>query len=114
MLAAAAVPLWRFLTPRRPPGRRVVRVARADIPPEGALVFREARVALVRRGEGLLALDLSCTHLGCTVNVTPREMVCPCHGSVFGLDGEVLRGPAPRRLARLTIHEESGNVEVLA
>jgi len=40
-----------------------------------------------------------CTHLGCTVG-RPQDSTfrCPCHGSVFDEDGEVLGGPAPRPL----------------
>ncbi len=113
ILAAAAVPLWRFLTPRRAPARRVLRVRRAELPLEGALVFREARVAVLRRDGVVFALDLACTHLGCTVNVTPGELVCPCHGSAFALDGSPLRGPATKALARREVREAADHLEVL-
>lgn len=113
MVAAAAVPLWRYLTPRRAPPRRVLRVARAELPPEGAVVFREARVAVLRRDGVVFALDLACTHLGCTVNVTSTQLVCPCHGSTFALDGTALTGPATLPLARLDVREGPDHLEVL-
>ena len=113
ILGAAAVPLWRHLTPTRAPARRVLRVARADLPAEGALVFREDRVAVMRRDGAVFALDLACTHLGCTVTVTPRELVCPCHGSTFALDGAALRGPATRPLGRLEVRDDGEHLEVL-
>jgi len=113
ILGAAAVPLWRYLTPSRAPARRVLRMARAEVPAEGALVFREARVAVMRREGAFFALDLACTHLGCTVNVTPHELVCPCHGSTFAIDGAALRGPATRPLARLELREDGEHLEVL-
>lgn len=42
------------------------------------------------------ALDARCTHLGCTVDYSAKngDVECPCHGSVFGLDGKVQVGPA--------------------
>lgn len=46
------------------------------------------------------ALSLRCTHLGCNVNLDrgAGELLCPCHGSRFALDGRVLAGPASKEL----------------
>ena len=115
LLAGSAGLLWRYLTPGTVRRRRVVvRVARADIPPQGALVYRAERVALLREGETLLALSLVCTHLGCAVNVATDGLSCPCHGSRFDRQGRVLQGPADRPLPRLELVENNGVVEVLA
>lgn len=35
-----------------------------------------------------------CTHAGCALKVSEGAAVCPCHGSRFGFDGSVQRGPA--------------------
>lgn len=67
----------------------------------------------MRREGVIFALDLACTHLGCTVNVTPTQLVCPCHGSTFALDGTALTGPANRPLARLEIRDADDHLEVL-
>jgi cytochrome b6-f complex iron-sulfur subunit len=49
---------------------------------------------------GFLALSRKCTHLGCTVPWSSKEMkfVCPCHASVYDIRGEVVSAPAPRPL----------------
>ncbi|MGW5924887.1 Rieske 2Fe-2S domain-containing protein [Streptomyces anulatus] len=42
-----------------------------------------------------------CTQPGCPVSFNEAETTweCPCHGSRFGIDGEVLHGPALRPLS---------------
>ena len=106
--------LWRYLTPRSLANRQaLVRVSRDDVPMQGALVYREARVAVMRSGNEVYALSLVCTHLGCTVNVTERGLSCPCHGSEFDRQGLVLKGPAVRSLQRLKLEERGGMIEVL-
>ena len=45
------------------------------------------------------AFSAVCTHTGCLINeVVDGTINCPCHGSKFSLDGEVLAGPAARPL----------------
>jgi menaquinol-cytochrome c reductase iron-sulfur subunit len=41
-----------------------------------------------------------CPHLGCHYDWHPekKEFICPCHGSIYSIDGKVLGGPAPRSL----------------
>lgn len=49
-------------------------------------------------------LAINCSHLGCSValNQDARTFDCPCHGSRFHLDGNVLHGPAAYPLSHLT------------
>lgn len=106
--------LWKFLVTKVTKKKPLLRVAKAEVPPGGALVFRKSRVAIVREGDDIYALSLVCTHLGCNVNVTPKEIICPCHGSIFGRSGEVVKGPADRPLEQLAVEERGEFIVVLS
>jgi menaquinol-cytochrome c reductase iron-sulfur subunit len=56
-----------------------------------------------------------CTHLGCGYRWEDAEarFQCPCHGSLFDIDGRVLGGPAPRPLDRLPSKVENGRLLVI-
>lgn len=51
------------------------------------------------------AVSAVCTHLGCIVNFNNAEKSwdCPCHGSRYGVDGNVLHGPAIKNLQKKDI-----------
>lgn len=104
--------LWRFLTPKATVSEALVRVPLSSVPENGAVVFRQQRIAVMREGASIAALSLVCTHLGCTVSVTPDGMVCPCHGSRFDRQGAVLTGPAQRPLPRLQTELDGDHVVV--
>ena len=71
----------------------------------GGLVSVDGRQLAVYRDEGGQTYELSsrCTHMGCTVdwNDSSKTWDCPCHGSRFGFDGSVVRGPAAEPLERV-------------
>jgi menaquinol-cytochrome c reductase iron-sulfur subunit len=50
----------------------------------------------------IIALAPQCTHLGCAYHWDDpkKQFLCPCHNSVFSIDGKVVSGPAPRPLDR--------------
>nr|WP_256700729.1 FAD-dependent oxidoreductase [Paenibacillus sp. P46E] len=72
---------------------------------QGAVVFHDGkRVGAYRDPEGHLHLvDRTCTHMGCETewNEGERSWDCPCHGSRYSFEGEVLEGPATLPLTRL-------------
>lgn len=57
---------------------------------------------VVKTQDKTIAFAPSCTHLGCAYHWDEenQSFLCPCHSSVFALDGTVVSGPAPRPLDR--------------
>jgi glycine/D-amino acid oxidase-like deaminating enzyme/nitrite reductase/ring-hydroxylating ferredoxin subunit len=76
---------------------------------EGRLVKYEGEtIALYKDAEGNLhAVDPICPHAKCAVdwNSAEKSWDCPCHGSRFSFNGEVLTGPARRGLDVVEISE---------
>ncbi|MGH9198200.1 MAG: universal stress protein, partial [Acidimicrobiia bacterium] len=69
----------------------------------GIVVVGGDRVALYKDEAGrVFSLSAKCTHLGCTVNWNSADKTwdCPCHGSRYNYDGEVVQGPAQRALPK--------------
>ena len=57
----------------------------------------------VKQPDGsVVAFGPQCTHLGCPYHwdEDKKDFLCPCHNSVFAIDGRVVSGPAPRPLDR--------------
>ena len=63
------------------------------------------RAWIIRKESGFYCFWARCTHLGCTPNWFDAEgrFKCPCHGSNFNKDGDVIAGPAPKPLWRCAI-----------
>lgn len=84
-----------------------ITVGPGSIPEPGGTPFRHqaGKFYIVRNDDGLQALYWKCVHLGCTVpwNAGENDFHCPCHGSIFSIDGARTGGPATRRLDRMPI-----------
>lgn len=73
--------------------------------PLGVTIDSMHRVWIIRNETGLYSMWARCTHLGCTPNWFPAEsrFRCPCHGSNFTINGDVIAGPAPKPLWRVEV-----------
>jgi cytochrome b6-f complex iron-sulfur subunit len=56
-----------------------------------------------------------CTHLGCTVEwkAAQNRFVCPCHGSQYDAQGQVVHGPARRNLPLITVIAKQDQVRLV-
>ena len=71
-------------------------------------------IVLIRKNAGSYrALGARCTHLGCRVRPGKHALICPCHGSVFDLEGKVIRGPAQEPLPGYALEVKETAVEIL-
>jgi cytochrome b6-f complex iron-sulfur subunit len=78
----------------------------SDYPPGTVKEFTEHKVRVTATEQGVQALSLICTHLGCIVGANEEGgFDCPCHGSHFNGQGRVIGGPAPSPLAWLAISQ---------
>jgi Rieske Fe-S protein len=72
----------------------------SDVPVGSAKIFNAQDVVVTQAAAGTFAgFSTICPHQGCSVaRVQGASIICPCHGSEFGLDGAVTQGPAQRGL----------------
>lgn len=76
----------------------------------------------VRRGnaefkedpDSVVAITTRCAHLGCAVRYVAAagNFICPCHGGVYGFQGERIGGPPVRPLDRFQTRVRKGQVEI--
>jgi Rieske Fe-S protein len=69
-------------------------------------------ILMMKSDGNLIALSMLCTHVCCQLSyVTGNQLYCPCHGSLFDENGNVLQGPAvlPLPTVEYTV-DQSGNV----
>ena len=67
-------------------------------------------VALYKDENGAIySIDPACTHIYCTVawNTAEKVWECPCHGSRFSRNGEMLTAPARKDLEKIDLQTDS-------
>lgn len=111
--AAAAAILGSLVAMARLPIPRVLSEASTrfrvgsplEFPAGTVTILSERQVRIVSTDEGVAAMSLVCTHLGCIIGEGPTGFQCPCHGSKFDAQGKVVGGPAPRPLRWLQVSQ---------
>lgn len=60
------------------------------------------------------AFSAVCTHEGCLTQVRNNRFECPCHGSIFAIDGSVIQGPASSSLPNrgVTVDSAAGKLTI--
>jgi cytochrome b6-f complex iron-sulfur subunit len=114
-IGSLAAMFARFLTPNIvTPAPGSVEIGMPDDYVIGSLTYIEnARAYLGRDAQGFYAIIAICTHLGCTPRLDATEFACPCHGSRFAPDGQVISAPAARPLDRAFVgRAASGKLSV--
>jgi Rieske Fe-S protein len=66
-------------------------------------------------GSKLNVMSNACAHMGCPTRWSEeeKEIVCPCHGGIYDINGEHTGGPPPHGLWRYAFHiTEEGDILV--
>lgn len=105
LLASAG--LLRQFIPRRGANGKKYRIGHLNDFPLNAFTYvPERQLYVYRDNEGIRALSAVCTHLGCIVEKSGEGFLCPCHGSCYNGDGEVVSGAASRDLPWYAMYRE--------
>ena len=107
-LGGSAFSFYRFYFPNvLYETQKVFKIGKLSDYPEGLSEKwkKERQIWVVRNERGLYVMISICRHLGCTPNwfQYKQAFLCPCHGSIFSIEGNVLGGPSPRLLWRAAV-----------
>ncbi len=118
-LAAMILPALSYLAPitKRGPAGGLADAGGVDDIAVGAakkVIVAGSAVIIIRTAGGFKALSAVCTHLGCLVgwDQARGQIVCPCHGGVFNVDGKVVSGPPPKALPSYEVSVINGRIMV--
>jgi nitrite reductase/ring-hydroxylating ferredoxin subunit len=74
---------------------------------EGKIISHDKEKIAVYKSETgkIFAVDPVCTHLKCEIrwNGAEKSWDCPCHGSRFDINGQVITGPADIALEKISV-----------
>src|SRR5207244_7617099 len=77
-------------------------------PPSGPMPNGQFYPVVINRGpsNAFFALNSRCTHQGCVVDAMDpgtNLINCPCHGSIYSIEGRRISGPATGPLTKYTV-----------
>lgn len=98
-----------FLLDSTPALKAVGGVAHVDVPSLWLVV-----IVIRVQQEKMVSLSRVCPHGACEVVYLPEPGIleCPCHGSQFGIDGTLLKGPAERPLTAYATRFDATSVTI--
>ena len=103
--------IYKYLTPKVKKDN-YISVPLSSLPYKGAYLIKDKHTGIIKDDNGIKVFSISCTHLGCVLNVENDKFICPCHGSIFDLSCNVLKGPALKPLKQLEYKIEKENIIV--
>jgi Rieske Fe-S protein len=84
-----------------------------NYPLDSRTVLADIPAVIIHDKDGIQAISLECTHLGCTLEPRNFGFECPCHGSRFDPGGAALKRPAVKKLRKLRVEKlENGNLHI--
>ncbi len=91
--------------------KTILKIEYSDLK-EGVNEFDKEKVAVIKNRGRLFVYSTICTHLGCSVKWNDEDFLfkCPCHQSMFALNGDVLKGPAKKKLKKLKFQIKNSKV----
>ena len=101
--------LYKYLTPKVKKDK-VLSIPVDKLPFNSAYLIKDKQIGILNGKEGITVLSIACTHLGCVLNVENDKFICPCHGSTFDLQGNVLKGPALKPLKHIDYTIQNNNI----
>jgi Rieske Fe-S protein len=81
---------------------------------KSTVYVRQGSPDLDEPANSYVAISTRCAHLGCPVKFVQAagNFICPCHGGVYGFDGQVIGGPPVRPLDRFQTRVTDDQVEI--
>ena len=84
-----------------------------DYPSDSRTVITYIPAIVIHDDDGIHALSLTCSHLGCAIEERNFGFECPCHSSRYDLNGVVLKGPATGNLRKFRVEKsDDGNLHL--